>query len=151
MFLNVILQILNFSSSIVNNIIKRLREYREISVRKRQNQQPILDLCDLQALRQQCIKNRHDSVTQYELRNTSRNRSLWTLCHPQIQVEVLSCTVLGCCSNNVSHSLLDSLTEKVFVTLLVKLLSRYPIILPWMHCHGCQLTAHTVARTHASP
>lgn len=73
--------------------------------------------------------------------NTSRNRSLWTLCRPQIQVQVLSCTVLGCCSNNVSHSLLDSLTEKVFVTLLVKFLSRYSIKLTWMHCNGCQLTA----------
>ncbi len=44
------------------NIIKRLRETGEISVRKGQDQRHLLDPCGLQALRRHCITHRHDSV-----------------------------------------------------------------------------------------
>ena len=55
---------LKISSSTVHNIIKRFGESGEIFVRKGQGRKPILDARDLRALRRQCIKNRHDSVSE---------------------------------------------------------------------------------------
>ncbi len=49
-------------SSTVHNIIKRFRETGEISVVKGQDQIPLLECCDLRALRRHCITHRHDSV-----------------------------------------------------------------------------------------
>ncbi len=45
----------------MHNIIKRLRETVDISVRKGQSWRPLLDACGLWALRH-CITHRHDSV-----------------------------------------------------------------------------------------
>ncbi len=53
---------LQISSSTVHNIIKRFRESGEISVRKGQCRRPLLDACDLRALRWYCITHWHDSV-----------------------------------------------------------------------------------------
>ncbi len=53
---------LQISSSTVHNIIKRFREIGEISVRKGQGRRPLLETCDLWALRRHCITYRHDSV-----------------------------------------------------------------------------------------
>ncbi len=53
---------LPISSSTKHNIIKRLKETGEISVRKGQGRRPLLDACGLRALRQHCISHRHDSV-----------------------------------------------------------------------------------------
>ncbi len=52
---------LQISSSTVHNI-KRFREIGEISVRKGQGRRPLLETCDLWALRRHCITYRHDSV-----------------------------------------------------------------------------------------
>ncbi len=53
---------LQISSSTVHNIIKRVRETGEISVRKGQGRRPLLDARGLRALRRHCITHRHDSV-----------------------------------------------------------------------------------------
>ncbi len=53
---------LQISSSTLHNIIKRLRETGEISVRKGQGRRPLLDAHGLRALRRHCITHRHDSV-----------------------------------------------------------------------------------------
>ncbi len=52
---------LQISSSTVHNI-KRFSETGEISVRKGQGRRPLLDACDLRALRRHYITHRHDSV-----------------------------------------------------------------------------------------
>ncbi len=62
-FLNVKLQKpLQISSSTVHNIIKRLWETGEISVRKGQGRRPLLDARAFLALRRHCITHQHDSV-----------------------------------------------------------------------------------------
>ncbi len=53
---------LQIASSTVHNIIKRLRETEEISVRKGQGQRPLLDPCGLWALSRHCFTHQHDSV-----------------------------------------------------------------------------------------
>ncbi len=53
---------LKISSSTVHNIIKRLRETGETSVRKGQGQRPLLNARGLRALRGHWITHRHDSV-----------------------------------------------------------------------------------------
>ncbi len=53
---------LQISSSTVHNIIKRLRETGEISVRKGQGRRPLFDAHGLRVLRRHCITHRHDSV-----------------------------------------------------------------------------------------
>lgn len=53
---------LGISPSSVHNIIKRFREYGEISTKKRQGSKPKLDARDLRMLRRHCIANRHQSI-----------------------------------------------------------------------------------------
>ncbi len=53
---------LQISSSTVHNIIKRFKDTGEISVRKGQDQRPLLDAHGLRALRRHCITHRHDST-----------------------------------------------------------------------------------------
>lgn len=81
MFLNLKLQSLNISSTVHN--IKRFWESEEVFVLKGPGWNAMLDACDLQAHRQYCIKNMHDSVM-YEFRNTSLNQSVNTV-HCAIQ------------------------------------------------------------------
>ncbi len=50
---------MRISSSTVHNIIQI---FREISVRKGQGRRPLLDACDLRALRRHCITHLPDSV-----------------------------------------------------------------------------------------
>ena len=51
---------LKIPPSTIHNIIKRFIESGGVSVQRGQGQRSKLNLCDLQALRQHCIKNRHD-------------------------------------------------------------------------------------------
>lgn len=53
---------LHLSSSTVHNIIRRFRESGTISVRKGQGRKPILDACDLRALKRHCTTNRNATV-----------------------------------------------------------------------------------------
>ncbi len=53
---------LQILSSTVHNIIKRIRETGEISVRKGKGRRPLLDARGLWGLRRHCITHRHDSV-----------------------------------------------------------------------------------------
>lgn len=54
---------LGLSTSTVHNIVKRFREFRDISVRKGQGRKPLLNARDLRALRRHCLRNRHATVT----------------------------------------------------------------------------------------
>lgn len=53
---------LGIPPSTVHNIVKRIRESGEITVRKGQGRKPKLNGRDLRALRRHCIKNRHSSI-----------------------------------------------------------------------------------------
>lgn len=63
----------------------RVQESEEISMRIRQGR---LDTGDLQALRWYCIKKMYNSVMEITARVQSL--SVNTVCHPQMQVKVLS-------------------------------------------------------------
>lgn len=51
------------SKSTIRKIVKCVWEVADISVRKRQGRKPLLNVCDLLALRQDCLRNCHASVS----------------------------------------------------------------------------------------
>ena len=51
------------SPFIVSNIVKRICESEEISVRKGQTRKPLLNARDHRALRRDCLRNRHANMT----------------------------------------------------------------------------------------
>lgn len=88
-------QTVNVSSSTIQNIIKRSWECGEISVCKGRGPESALAACDLQALRQHCIKREHESVNdvtawaqQHLQKNTVSGHSLF--CRSQMQLKALS-------------------------------------------------------------
>lgn len=56
------------------NIVPVLAKSSEISVGNEQGWKPMLDICDLQAIGQCCIKNGHNSVM--EITSNKTNKSL---------------------------------------------------------------------------
>ena len=70
---------LNIPSSEVHDIIKRLREPGDVSLLKGHKWKSKLAACDLQALRQHRINNRHDSVMEITARAQEHLQKSWSV------------------------------------------------------------------------
>lgn len=78
---------------------ERLSGSGEMPVCKGQGQKSVLDACDLSSLRQECIKNRHDSLMEIPQEYFQKSLFVNTV-HPQVHVKALPCKEEARCDHS---------------------------------------------------